>query len=308
MACADRYRRLAKPLPGRVPALSDRRRRRRSRRPLRLPCPGRAAPASARGRGRGLRRSRSAPAPCARPAVEMSSPTRTSRFGPMRPTDLTAASVWQTAHAWANSSRPSAARRSGARRRPPHSPCAGVEREHQRRARPARTRTASTTPSVTSALAAFDSVCSASRAPRGPPRIATKNTPRPSRTQKRTKAMTMRAGRYRVALPNGRAAPARRSMRALVSTFRTRASYGATLKVVSDPRTWTSVMNILRRLPLSRLLLLCGLVVALGVSADRARLRARHRPDAAAQAARRRRPRRARRRAPGRRASARTSS
>ena len=43
----------------------------------------------------------------------------------------------------------------------------------------------STTPSVTARWPAFDSVCSDSRAPRGPPRIATKNTPRPRTTQKR---------------------------------------------------------------------------------------------------------------------------
>ena len=50
----------------------------------------------------------------------------------------------------------------------------------------------------------FDSVCSAWRAPRGPPRIATKNTPRPSRTQLRTMTMTMRARTYRLAAPDGR--------------------------------------------------------------------------------------------------------
>ena len=53
-------------------------------------------------------------------------------------------------------------------------------------------------------------------------------------------------------------------------------------------------MNILRRLPLSRLLLLCALVVAIGVSVDRDRPGARLGREAAAQAARAGRPRRAR--------------
>ena len=42
----------------------------------------------------------------ARRRVEISWPTRTSRFGPIRPTDLTAASVWQTVQVEENSSRP----------------------------------------------------------------------------------------------------------------------------------------------------------------------------------------------------------
>ena len=52
-------------------------------------------------------------------------------------------------------------------------------------------------------------------------------------------------------------------------------------------------MNILRRLPLSRLLLLCGVVVAVGIGATALAAGGRHGPDAAPQATRRRHPRRA---------------
>jgi len=123
--------------------------------------------------------------------------------GPISPTDFVAASVWQKAQDFANSSRPSAARVQV------HAADANarlvVSVEASTIAGTARPNANSTiTPVVTERRLSFDSVCSAWRAPRGPPRIATKNTARPSNSQLRTMTMTMRARTYRLATPNGR--------------------------------------------------------------------------------------------------------
>ena len=202
MARADRYRRLAKrssryassggPSRSRV---SGRRRPRRSARRLRLPCPGRAAPASGRGRARDLRRSRSARAPCARPRWGCLA-ERTSRFGPMRPTELTAASVWQN----------------DARVREQFAPLLllggqvhadgdarlvlGVGREHERRHDQAEDEQRDDA-SVTARWPA-STRCAAARALARPPRIATKNTPSREDPEERRSEDHAGAGRYRL--------------------------------------------------------------------------------------------------------------
>ncbi len=121
----------------------------------------------------------------------------------MRPTAFDAAACGRGCMRARRVRVPSAVRRSGAR--PPTDRDArlvfGVASEHERRARRARTRTRARRPPSITRRPAFDSVCSAWRAPRGPPRIATRNTPRPRTTQKMTTAMTMtmRAAQYRLA-------------------------------------------------------------------------------------------------------------
>ena len=75
-------------------------------------------------------------------AVEMSSPTRTSRFGPIRPTDLPPRACGRPRRCARTVRGPSPLRRSGALRRPPRSPCVRRYAPAQARARPTRTRTA----------------------------------------------------------------------------------------------------------------------------------------------------------------------
>ena len=55
---------------------------------------------------------------------------------------------------------------------------------------------ATTTIAITKRSLAFDSVCSAERAPRGPPRIATKKTARPMSTQKTITPISIGSARY----------------------------------------------------------------------------------------------------------------
>src|SRR6185312_10601346 len=130
-----------------------------------------------------------------RPAgVEMSSPTRTSRFGPVRATDLTPERVWQTEHERANSSRPVC---SFAFSLTPPTPTlalwsllkattiAGTARPKANRTR---------TPAMTDLRLALVSACSDARMPRGPPRIAAKKTNAAARIQMDRKMMTMREG------------------------------------------------------------------------------------------------------------------
>ena len=124
-----------------------------------------------------------------------------------RPTS-TAASVWQTMHARANSSRPFCFRRSGARRRPPRSPCLAVECEHERGHDQAE-REHHHDPSVTRRWPSFDSVCSdgARRAAR---RASPRRTRRSRERARRPQRKSMEARTYRVAPPNGRASLERR--------------------------------------------------------------------------------------------------
>ena len=123
---------------GAAKGISGRRRRLRSSPPVRLPCPGRDRAGICprpRARPSAIALSTSALRPA---GVAMSSPTRTSRFGPMRPTDLTAASVWQTAHDCANRSRPFCC--AALRWTPParhRGLVAAVEGQHERRDRQA---------------------------------------------------------------------------------------------------------------------------------------------------------------------------
>ena len=169
-----------------LPRLSDPRRPPRSQRPLRLPCPGRAARASVRGPGRDLRRSRSHTSALRPAAVEMSSPTRTSRFGPTRPTAL--------------DGRKRVTERARVGEQFPPALLFGVQMhaadrharlvrrvggEHERGHAPGRRRTPARSRQRDHPAGRALSRCAAySRAPRGPPRIATKKTPRPRRTQK----------------------------------------------------------------------------------------------------------------------------
>ena len=122
--------------------------------------------------------------------------------------------------------------------------------------------------------------------------------------------MTMRAGRYRVQARNGpsdgRASSTAEPRDRASAAFRSREGAALTwMQLAFEPESERPhgrlAVNILRRLPLSRLLLLCALVVAIGVSATALAFALGSGPDAAAEAAGEGRPRRARRAARRRR-------
>ena len=205
MAAAGRYRRVAK--AARSAPLSGRRRRPRSWRRPALPCPGRAAPASARGRARGLRRSRFQHERLAPGAASRCRRRRGRRgWGRCARRTSSPASVWQTAHERANSSRPFCC--SAVRCTPPTATLAlWLALNASTIAGTARPNANSTTmPSVTSRCPRLLR-CAAPAARRAGRRASRRRRrrgragPRRSRT-----AMSMPAGRYRVAAQNGRRA------------------------------------------------------------------------------------------------------
>ena len=225
----------------------------------------------------------------------------------MRPTDLTAASVWQTAQERANSSRPFCS--SALRCTPPtatlalwsplnastsagHRQAEGEQRR-RRRASPGAGR-----PSIR---------CAAPRGRRAARRASRRRTRRGrASTQKMTKTMSMRRGKISVGAPDGRPPDPRARARPAAEPCEARDRgalsplWSAKLRALTWMRDQATAeeraaraMNILRRLPLSPA---PAAVRARG--RDRrlrhgARARPRHRADAAREAARAGRPRRA---------------
>ena len=157
----------------------------------------------------------------------------------------------------------SSRRPSGARRRRRRSPCALCCRPARAPAPRARKRPARR-PTGSPAGARAWIPCAGTRARLGPPRIATKNTPRPSRAQKRTITMTM-PGKISGERPE-RPTDGRRDPGESSHTFIEPQAPALLCGVRQTVEKGFSAVNILRRLPLSRLLLLCGVVVAAGIS------------------------------------------